>query len=91
MPELTLSMNLCTLVVEREYLSLFMCLFGFEETVCLACFYLLPSGDASEESTETIAPFLTIVGVDTTFVSRVDISQMNLLRVHCHRMLTLFL
>ncbi len=53
----------------KEYLSLVMYLSCPEEAKCLACFYLPPVGDAFEESTERIAPFLTIVGVDTTFIS----------------------
>ena len=35
--------------------------------------------DASSESIETIAPFLTIVDVDTTFVSSVETGKANIL------------
>ena len=33
--------------------------------------------DFSRESTETIAPFLTIVGVDSTFVSGIEVGRVN--------------
>ena len=58
-----------------ETITFFLYLSGSEEAKCLACFYLPTVGDASRESTETIAPFLTIVGVDTTFLSSIKKSK----------------
>jgi len=36
---------------------------------------LSPVGDASTESTEELAPSLTIVGVDTTFLSTIRMKR----------------
>lgn len=67
-----------------------MCLSGPEEAKCLAYFNLPPIRDNSSKSTETITPFLTIFGVESTFLAVRAAIQQTVSFFSSHQCLTYF-